>query len=98
MATKTSYVEHWDHYLKVTQIEDGNLKKFAFITALKKRPYKTLKDVLLPATREDKSFEDVVNVLKEHYVLGSQVIAERFKSSITGTSSKWSPSQRLLLN
>lgn len=62
-----SYVECFDHYWKVMQIEDCNLKKSAFIMALGKSPYKTFKDLLLPATPEDKSFEDVVNVLKEHY-------------------------------
>lgn len=74
-----SYVECFDHYWKVMQIEDCNLKKSAFIMALGKRPYKTFKDLLLPATPEDKSFEDMVDVLKEHYAPGSQVIAERLK-------------------
>nr|XP_054930096.1 uncharacterized protein K02A2.6-like [Dermacentor andersoni] len=74
-----SYVDRFDHYWKVTQIEDGNLKKSTFITALGSRLYKTLKDLLLPATPENKSFEDVVSVLKEHLAPVSQVIARRFK-------------------
>lgn len=75
----SSYVERFNHYWKVTQIEDDSLKKSAFITALGKHPYKTLKDLLLPSSPEEKSFEDLVKVLKEHYAPGSQVIAERFK-------------------
>ncbi|KAH9360234.1 hypothetical protein HPB48_009409 [Haemaphysalis longicornis] len=74
-----SYVERLNHYWKVTQIEDDSLKKSAFITAIGKHPYKTLKDQLLPSSPEDKSFEDLVKVLKEHYAPGSQVIAKRFK-------------------
>ncbi|KAL1444097.1 hypothetical protein MTO96_030051 [Rhipicephalus appendiculatus] len=74
-----SYVERFEHCWKVTQIEDSGLKKSAFITALGKRPYRTLKNLLLPAKLDDKSFEDLVSVLKEHYAPGSQVIADRFK-------------------
>ncbi|XP_072145332.1 uncharacterized protein [Dermacentor andersoni] len=74
-----SYVERFDHYWKVTQNKDDSLKKSAFITAIGKRPYKTLKDLLLPAKPEDKSFNEIVAVLREHYSPGSKVIAERFK-------------------
>ncbi|XP_065282647.1 uncharacterized protein [Dermacentor albipictus] len=74
-----SYVERFDHYWKVTQNKDDSLKKSAFITAIGKRPYKTLKDLLLPAKPEDKSFVEIVAVLREHYSPGSKVIAERFK-------------------
>ncbi|KAH9367206.1 hypothetical protein HPB48_003224 [Haemaphysalis longicornis] len=61
-----SYVERFKHYWKVTQIEDDSLKKFAFITALGKHSYKTLKDLLLPSSPEEQSLEDLVKVLKEH--------------------------------
>ncbi|KAL3213696.1 hypothetical protein MRX96_007715 [Rhipicephalus microplus] len=43
-----------------------------------KRPYKTLKDSLLPAQPDDKSFEDLFSVLQEHSAPGSQVIANSF--------------------
>ncbi|XP_072145334.1 uncharacterized protein [Dermacentor andersoni] len=74
-----SYVERFDLYWKVTQNKDDSLKKSAFITAIGKRPYKTLKDLLLPGKPEDKSFNEIVAVLREHYSPGSKVIAERFK-------------------
>ncbi|XP_070394895.1 uncharacterized protein [Dermacentor albipictus] len=74
-----SYVERFDHYWKVTQNKDDSVKKCAFITAIGKRPYKTLKDLLLPAKPEDKSFVEIVAVLRDHYSPGSKVIALRFK-------------------
>ncbi|XP_075527088.1 uncharacterized protein LOC142559366 [Dermacentor variabilis] len=74
-----SYVERFDHYWKVTQNKDDSLKKSAFITAIGKRLYKTLKDLLLPVKPEDKSFNEIVAVLREHSSPGSKVIAERFK-------------------
>ncbi|KAH9379672.1 hypothetical protein HPB48_021013 [Haemaphysalis longicornis] len=38
-----------------------------------------LKDLLLRAKPEEKTFEDLVKVLSDHYEPSSQVIAERFK-------------------
>ncbi|KAL1419586.1 hypothetical protein MTO96_025249 [Rhipicephalus appendiculatus] len=97
-----SYVERFEHYWKVTQMEDSGLKKSAFITALGKRPYRTLKDLLLPAKPDDKSFEDLVSVLKEHYAPGSQVIADRFKFNrrqpARGNGHSAAPKKAALLN
>ncbi|XP_064464895.1 uncharacterized protein LOC135376222, partial [Ornithodoros turicata] len=74
-----SYVERFGHYCKVANVQDEELKKSAFITAIGKKVYKTLKDLLLPSKPEEKSFKDLVKVLSEHYGPTSQVIAERFK-------------------
>lgn len=74
-----SYVERFGHYCKVAGVQDEELKKSAFISAIGKKAYKTLKDLLLPAKPEEKTFEDLVKVLSGHYEPSSQVIAERFK-------------------
>nr|XP_037272778.1 uncharacterized protein LOC119164663 [Rhipicephalus microplus] len=73
------YVERFGHYCKVAGVQDEELKKSAFISAIGKKAYKTLKDLLLPAKPEEKTFEDLVKVLSGHYEPSSQVIAERFK-------------------
>ncbi|XP_064459015.1 uncharacterized protein LOC135369352 [Ornithodoros turicata] len=75
----TSYIERFGHYWKVTRIEDNSLKTSALITAIGKRAYKTLKDLLLPSKPEQKTYDQLVQVLKDHYAPESQVIAERFK-------------------
>nr|XP_037290288.1 uncharacterized protein K02A2.6-like [Rhipicephalus microplus] len=74
-----SYVERFGHYCKVAGVQDEELKKSAFISAIGKKAYKTLKDLLLPAKPEETTFEDLVKVLSGHYEPSSQVIAERFK-------------------
>ncbi|KAH7957528.1 hypothetical protein HPB52_019868 [Rhipicephalus sanguineus] len=55
------------------------LKKSPFITAIGKNAYKTLDDLLLPATPADKKFEELVKVLGDRYVPASRFFAERFK-------------------
>ncbi|KAL1441914.1 hypothetical protein MTO96_008182 [Rhipicephalus appendiculatus] len=51
-----SYVDRFEHYWRVTQIEDSSFE----------RPYRTLKDLPWPREPDDKSFEDLVSVFKEH--------------------------------
>lgn len=74
-----SYVERFEHYCEVANVQEEKLKKSAFITAIGKNAYKTLKDLLLPATPAEKSFEDLVKVLSDHYEPASRIIAERFR-------------------
>ncbi|KAL1481111.1 hypothetical protein MTO96_050453 [Rhipicephalus appendiculatus] len=55
-----SYVERFEHYCEVANVQEEKLKKSAFITAIGKNAYKTLKDLLLPATPAEKSLADLV--------------------------------------
>lgn len=68
----TSYVERFDHYWKMTQDKDDSLKKSAFITAIGKRTYKTLKDLLLAAAKPEQIYDKIIKVPKEHYTPGSK--------------------------
>ncbi|XP_037574318.1 uncharacterized protein LOC119456559 [Dermacentor silvarum] len=74
-----SYVERFEHYCEVANVQEEKLKKSAFITAIGKKAYKTLKDLLLPATPAEKGLEDLVKVLSDHYEPASRIIAERFR-------------------
>ncbi|XP_064476131.1 uncharacterized protein LOC135390043 isoform X2 [Ornithodoros turicata] len=74
-----SYIERFGHFWKVTRIEDNALKTSALITEIGKRAYKTLKDLLLPSKPQQKTYDQLVQVLKDHYAPEGQVIAERFK-------------------
>ncbi|XP_049523897.1 uncharacterized protein LOC119454128 [Dermacentor silvarum] len=74
-----SYVERFEHYCEVANVQEEKLKKSAFIMAIGKNAYKTLKDLLLPATPAEKSLEDLVKVLSDHYEPASRIIAERFR-------------------
>lgn len=73
-----SYVERFEHYLKATKVSEA-LRLSAFVTAIGQKPYKTLKTLLHPVKPEEKSWEELVAVLKGHYAPRPMVIAERFK-------------------
>ncbi|KAL1427089.1 hypothetical protein MTO96_017747 [Rhipicephalus appendiculatus] len=74
-----SYVGRFEHYCEVANVQEEKLKKSAFITAIGKNAYKTLKDLLLPATPAEKSLAGLVKVLSDHYEPASRIIAERFR-------------------
>lgn len=56
----------------MTQDKDDSLKKSAFITAIGKRTYKTLKDLLLAAAKPEQIYDKIIKVPKEHYTPGSK--------------------------
>ncbi|XP_049517058.1 uncharacterized protein LOC119439901 [Dermacentor silvarum] len=73
-----SYVERFEHYIRATQVSDY-LKVSAFVTAIGKQAYRTLKNLLAPVKPEAKTYDELVRALKGHYSPKPLVIAERFR-------------------
>lgn len=73
-----SYVERFEHYIRATQVSD-DLKVSAFVTAIGKQAYRTLKNLLAPVKPEAKTYDELVRALKGHYSPKPLVIAERFR-------------------
>lgn len=73
-----SYVERFQHYLQANKVSD-DLKVATFVTAMGKKTYRTLKNLLAPVKPEEKDYDHLVKVLKEHYSPKRMVIAERFR-------------------
>ncbi|XP_077555287.1 uncharacterized protein LOC144169801 [Haemaphysalis longicornis] len=73
-----SYVERFEHYVRAVKVSD-DLKVSTFVTAMGKKTYRTLKNLLAPAKPEEKEYSQLVTVLKEHYAPKRMVIAERFR-------------------
>ncbi|XP_065311755.1 uncharacterized protein [Dermacentor albipictus] len=73
-----SYVERFEHYIHATQVSD-DLKVSAFVTAIGKQTYRTLKNLLAPVKPEAKTYDELVRALKGHYSPKPLVIVERFR-------------------
>ncbi|XP_049522588.1 uncharacterized protein LOC119449072 [Dermacentor silvarum] len=73
-----SYVERFEHYIRSTKVSD-DLKVSAFVTAIGKQAYRTLKNLLAPVKPEAKTYDELVRALKGHYSPKPLVIAERFR-------------------
>ncbi|XP_077540966.1 uncharacterized protein LOC144153192 [Haemaphysalis longicornis] len=73
-----SYVERFENYVRTVKVSD-DLKVSIFVTAMGKKTYRTLKNLLAPAKPEEKEYSQLVTVLKEHYAPKRIVIAELFR-------------------
>lgn len=72
-----SYIERFEHFLRATQVSD-DLKVSVLITAIGKKTYRTLKNLLAPTKPEEKEYAQLIQALKKHYAPEPMVIAERF--------------------
>ncbi|XP_049520478.1 uncharacterized protein K02A2.6-like [Dermacentor silvarum] len=73
-----SYIERFEHFLRATQVSD-DLKVSVLITAIGKKTYRTLKNLLAPMKPEEKEYAPLIQALKKHYAPEPMVIAERFQ-------------------
>ena len=73
----SNYVERVEMYFEVNEIA-ADKRVATFLTAVGKKTYGVLKDLVSPAKPKDLSLEDLVKALKSHYVPVTLVIAERF--------------------
>ncbi|XP_049272464.1 uncharacterized protein LOC125758846 [Rhipicephalus sanguineus] len=73
-----SYAERFEHYVRATQVSE-DLKVSVFVTAIGKQAYRTLKNLLAPTKPEEKTYAELLQILKGYYSPKPLVIAERFR-------------------
>ncbi|KAL1485898.1 hypothetical protein MTO96_031667 [Rhipicephalus appendiculatus] len=61
-----SYTERFEHYVRATQVSE-DLKASVFVTAIGKQAYHTLKNLLAPTKPEEKTYAELLQILKGHY-------------------------------
>lgn len=74
-----TYLRRFEHFLKANGIENEGRKVSSLITSMGKAAFKTLENLLHPDLPEAKTYQQLVEVLKSHYMPAKMVIAERFK-------------------
>lgn len=73
-----SYIERFTQFLIVNDV-DAAKKRAMLITHLGCDAYAVLENLVVPAKPADKSYEELVEVLKTHYSPNRVVMVERFK-------------------
>ena len=73
------YVERLQQYFVANDITGDNKKVAVFVTVMGKDTYTILRNLLSPVKPNEKTFEDIVNVLRGHFKPTPLVIAERYK-------------------
>jgi len=75
--TVTNYVERVQMYFAANDIAEAK-QVSTFLTAVGKKTYAVLRDLVSPDNLKDKTLEQLAAVLKQHYEPVTLVIAERF--------------------
>ena len=78
----TQYVERMDHFFAANDITEASKKKLVLLSVIGPSTYALLRNLVSPAKPGDKTYDELVSVLKEHYNLtpSEKVQRSRFNS------------------
>ena len=79
IETWSSYSERLNFYFKANDIEDDDKKKSILLTVCGPATFNLLKSLLQPASLEEKSYRDYIDVLKTHHDPVPSAIIQRYK-------------------
>ena len=73
----SQYAERLDHFLSANGIEDAK-KKDVFLAVIGPQPYKLLKSLVAPAKSGDKEYNQLVQLLTQHFESAPSEIVQRY--------------------
>ena len=77
--TWVSYEERLDQYFIANDIDDNDKKRAVLISTVGSESYHLLRNLCVPQTPKQKTYDDLVKLLKNHYQPKPSVIVQRFK-------------------
>lgn len=73
------YIERVKHFFNANDIQDNGKKRSILLSAIGAKTYKLLRNLVAPATPGDKTFDEIVQVVKDYYDPKPSEIVQRFK-------------------
>lgn len=73
-----SYTERLEHYFVANGIDDADKRRATLLSVCGPTTYQLIRDLLSPAKPSDKTFEELVALVKEHHQPVPSVIAQRY--------------------
>ena len=80
----TEYAERLKHYFTANKIEDATVKRSVLITVMGEAAYASLRRNVAPAKVDDKTFDELVQVMSDHCNPAPSVIMQRYKFNTRG--------------
>ena len=74
-----SYTERLEQFLLANGVTDGGKKRATLLAVCGPEVYQLIRDLLSPVKPNEKSFKDLVALVKEHQEPAPSVIVERFR-------------------
>lgn len=75
----TEFTERLEQYFLANDIEDNGKKRAILLTVCGSATYSLMKNLLAPAKPTDKSFSELVTLVKNHHQPKASIIVSRFK-------------------
>ena len=73
------YTEQLEQYFEANSITTAEKKRATFLTVVGKETYSLLSNLLAPVKPREKTYEELVTVVKDHVAPKPLIIAERFR-------------------
>ena len=73
------YVERLDHFFEANEVTNADKKRAILLTVIGPSAYKLLRSLLAPAKLKDKTYTELVGILKKHYSPKPSETAQRFR-------------------
>ena len=73
------YIERVTHFMIANNITQPNRKTSMLLTVIGSDCFSTVKSIISPAKPEDHTFQQLVEILREHYAPRPSVVMSRFK-------------------
>ena len=75
----SQYVERLDHFFEANEVVDADKKRAILLTVIGPSAYKLLRNLLAPEKPKDKTYTELVGILKEHYSPKPSETVQRFR-------------------
>ena len=75
----SAYSRRLQQYFVSNDVSDDVKKRAVFLCAIGAKTFGLLEDLIAPASVEEKSYEQLVSVLKQHFEPGTSAIVARFR-------------------
>ena len=72
-------MERLDHFFEANEVADVDKKRAILLTVIGPSAYKLLRNLLAPAKPKDKTYTELVGILKEHYSPKPSETVQRFR-------------------
>ena len=73
------YVERMEYYFQANGITEEGTKRAVLISAMGGKGYKLMRNLISPVKPKDKSFEQLVEIMKKHFCPPPSEIVHRYK-------------------
>ena len=84
----SQYMERLDHFFEVNKVANVDKKRAILLAVITPRTYKLLRNLLAPGKPKDKTYTELVGILKEHHSPKPSETVQRFRFN------SWFVSQR----